>query len=169
MKKLSTPEVAAYLQARYSLSEQDALAVAAPADGNILAAEESISLDSENKEFFQYFTTLMRQAYSRDLKALKKWSDEVHAFKREKTRRFLQYCARMIRENFIYNLHTPGLNYLNQSEEQFSTRFAPFINAANVERMIAEIERADADIQGNANGKIVLFDFAIKITLLIKK
>ena len=169
MKKLSTPEVAAYLQARYSLSEQDALAVAAPADGNILAAEESISLDSENKEFFQYFTTLMRQAYSRDLKALKKWSDEVHAFKREKTRRFLQYCARMIRENFIYNLHTPGLNYLNQSEEQFSTRFAPFINAANVERMIAEIERADADIQGNANGKIVLFDFAIKITILIKK
>ena len=72
MKKLSTPEVAAYLQARYSLSEQDALAVAAPADGNILAAEESISLDSENKEFFQYFTTLMRQAYSRDLNAPKK-------------------------------------------------------------------------------------------------
>ena len=35
--------------------------------------------------------------------------------------------------------------------------------------MIAEIERADADIQGNANGKIVLFDFAIKITILIKK
>ena len=38
-----------------------------------------------------------------------------------------------------------------------------------LERMIAEIERADADIQGNANGKIVLFDFAIKITILIKK
>lgn len=169
VKKLSTPEVATYLQQRYSLSEQDAMAVAAPADGNILVAEENISLDGENKEFFQFFTSLMRQAWARDLKALKKWSEEVHAFKREKTRRFLQYTARMVRENYIYNLHTPGLNYLNQSEEQFSTRFAPFINSENVERMIAEIERADADIQGNGNGKIVLFDFAIKITILIKR
>ncbi|MDD6778152.1 MAG: DNA polymerase III subunit delta [Bacteroidales bacterium] len=169
VKKLSTHEVAAYLQQRYSMSEQDALAVAAPADGNILLAEENIALDGENKEFFQYFTSLMRQAWARDLKALKKWSEEVHAFKREKTRRFLQYAARMVRENFIYNLHVPQLNYLNHSEEQFSTRFAPFINAANVERMIAEIERAEADIQGNGNGKIVLFDFAIKITILIKR
>lgn len=169
MKKLSTPEVADYLQSRYGLNEQDAFAVAAPADGNILVAEKNIALDGENKEFFQYFTSLMRLAYTRDLKSLKKWSEEVHAFKREKTRRFLQYAARMIRENFIYNLHHSELNYLNRSEEQFSTRFAPFINAANVEQMIREIETAETDIQGNANGKIVLFDFAIRITILIKR
>ena len=35
--------------------------------------------------------------------------------------------------------------------------------------LIAEIERAERDIQGNANGKIVLFDFAIKTTILIKR
>ena len=169
LKKLSTPEVAAYLQSRYGLDEQNALAVAAPADGNILIAEENITLDGENKEFFQYFTSLMRLAYSRDLKSLKKWAEEVHAFKREKARRFLQYAARMIRENFIYNIHVKELNYLNSPEEQFSTRFAPFINENNVEQMINEIEKADIDIQGNANGKIVLFDFAIRITILIKR
>lgn len=169
LKKLSTDEVAAYLQDKYGLNAQDAYAVAAPADGNILLAEENMTLDGENKDFFQQFVSLMRMAYARDLKGLKKWSEEVCAYKREKERRFLQYAARMVRENYIYNLHVPSLNYLNQSEEKFSQRFAPYINEGNAEQMIMEIEKAESDIQGNANGKIVLFDFAIKTTILIKR
>lgn len=169
MKKLSTAEVAEFLEQHYNISHQDAIAVAAPADGNILAAQSTIALDSENKEFFENFMVLMRLAYSRDLKSLKKWSENINNFKREKIKRFMQYLARMIRENYIYNLHHSELNYLNRSEEQFSSKFAPFINDSNAERMIAEIERTERDIQGNANGKIVLFDFAIKITILIKR
>lgn len=169
MKRLSTDEVAKFLELNYRLSHQDAIAVAAPANGNIIAAQETVALDGENKEFFENFMSLMRLAYSRDLKSLKKWSENVNGFKREKIKRFMQYLARMVRENYIYNMHHHELNYLNKSEEQFSSRFAPFINDANVERMIAEIERTEKDIQGNANGKIVLFDFAIKITILIKR
>ena len=169
MKKLSTAEVAEFLEQHYNISHQDAIAVAAPADGNILAAQSTIALDSENKEFFENFMVLMRLAYSRDLKSLKKWSENINNFKREKIKRFMQYLARMIRENYIYNLHHSELNYLNRSEEQFSSKFAPFINDSNAERMIAEIGRTERDIQGNANGKIVLFDFAIKITILIKR
>lgn len=169
LKKLSTDEVAKYLIQKYNLDSQDAYAVAAPADGNILLAEENLSLDGETKDFFQQFVSLMRLAYARDLKSLRKWSEEICSYKREKERRFLKYMARMIRENYIYNLHNPSLNYLNQSEELFSRKFAPFINEGNVEQMIYEIERADTDIQGNANGKIVFFDFAIRITILIKR
>ena len=169
MKKLSTDEVATYLRGKYNMTQQDALAVAAPADGNIITAEENMALDSENKEFFQMFVSLMRLAYSRDLKSLKSWSENVNNFKREKTKRFLAYTARMIRENYIYNFHNSGLNYLNKAEEQFSTKFAPFINDANAERMLYEIESAARDIQGNGNGKIILFDFAIKMTILIKR
>lgn len=169
LKKLSTEEVALHLQEKYGLNQQDAFAVASPADGNILLAEENLALDGENQEFFKQFVSLMRLAYARDLKNLKKWSEEICAYKREKERRFLQYAARMVRENYIYNFHTPCLNYLNQSEETFSKRFAPYINENNVEQIISEIEKAEADIQGNANGKIVLFDFAIKITILIKR
>ena len=90
-------------------------------------------------------------------------------FKREKIKRFMQYLARMVRENYIYNMQHHELNYLNVAEEQFSMRFAPFINDGNAERMITEIEKVERDISGNANGKIVLFDFAIKITILIKR
>lgn len=169
MKKLSTKEVAQFLERHYAISHQDAIAVAAPADGNIITAQSTIALDSENREFFENFMALMRLAYSRDLKSLKKWSENINNFKREKIKRFLQYLARMVRENYIYNLHNSELNYLNRSEEQFSNRFSPFINDGNAERMIVEIEKAERDVQGNANGKILLFDFAIKITILIKR
>ena len=169
LRKLSTQEVADYLQQRWQLSSQDALAVAAPADGNPLLAEQNLSHDGEIKDFFDRFTKLMRCAYSRDLKSLKKWADEAAGLKREKSRRLMTYIARMIRENYIRNLGRPTLNYFNTSEEQFSQRFAPFINESNVERMIAEVEQANTDIAGNANAKIVLFDFAVKMTILIKR
>ncbi|MBR5102375.1 MAG: DNA polymerase III subunit delta, partial [Muribaculaceae bacterium] len=74
-----------------------------------------------------------------------------------------------VRENFIYNIRSSQLNYLTHDEEQFSSKFSPFINEANVERMVEELTRAKLDIQQNANSKIVLFDLAVLITILIKR
>ena len=169
LKRLSTDMIAGYLQDKYNLEEQDALAVAATADGNIIIAENNLSYDSENKEFFKEFVKLMRLAYARDLKQLKEWSELIFAYKREKIRRFLKYTSQMIRENYIYNIHASELNYLTREEENFSVKFAPFINEGNVIKMLDEINKAEIDIAGNANGKIVLFDLAIKITILIKR
>ena len=76
---------------------------------------------------------------------------------------------RQVRENFIYNLHNPELNYLTREEEAFSTRFSPFINERNVEGIVAEFERASADIAGNGNAKIVLFDLTIRLSILIRR
>ncbi len=168
LRKPSTDQVAEYLQQHYALDPQDALALAAPADGDIVQAERNMELDSETKQFHEQFITLMRMAYLRNLKELKAWSENVSAFKREKARRFMQYCARQVRENFIYNLHNPGLNYLTRDEEAFSKKFAPFINEGNAETLHQEFTRADSDIRANGNAKIILFDLAIMVTRLIK-
>lgn len=169
LKPLSSQEIADYLVAQHHIDPQDAIAVAGPSDGNIVMAENALEQSNENREFHERFVELMRLAYMRDLANLKLWAETVAEMKREKTRRFLTYCSRQVRENFFYNLHTPGLTFLTRDEEAFSTRFAPFINEANVERMNNEFNRAEADIKGNGNGKIVLFDLAITITILIKK
>lgn len=169
LKKLSTTQIATYLEKKYSIDIQDAIAVAATADGNVARAENNLAFDSENKDFFKEFVTMMRLAYSRDLKQLKEWSERIFAYKREKIRRFLTYASRMIRENYIYNIKDSQLNYMTRDEENFSTKFSPFINEGNVIKMLDEFNRAEIDIAGNANGKIVLFDLAIKITILIKR
>ena len=169
LTKPPVAKIAQYLVDRFSITMQDAIALAAPADGNVLQAVHNMSLDSETKVFHEKFVQLMRLAYMRDLTALKQWSEEIADYKREKSRRFLAYASRMLRENFIYNLHIPELNYQTQDEAQFSTRFAPFINADNVEQLLDLFARASTDIQGNGNAKIILFDTAIRVTILIKK
>ena len=169
LRRLSTDLIGQYIQDKYQINPQDALAIASTANGNIILAESNLAYDSENKEFFNEFVKLMRLAYSRDLKQLKEWSERIFAYKREKIRRFLSYVSRMVRENYIYNLKDSSLNYLTQDEENFSTRFAPFINEGNVIKLLDELNKAEIDIAGNANGKIVLFDLAIRITILIKR
>lgn len=169
LKRLPVDVIAEYLKEKYNLDGQDALAVAATADGNIIQAENNLAYNSESKDFFKEFVSLMRLAYSRDLKSLREWSERIFAYKREKIRRFLKYAARMVRENYIYNIKAPELNYLTQEEEAFSVKFAPFINEGNVIKMLEELTKAEIDIAGNANGKIVLFDLAIKITIFIKR
>lgn len=168
LRRLGTQQVADYLMQQYALDPQDALAVAAPADGNVNQAIHSLQQDSEVHEFHQCFAELMRTAYVRNLGKLKVWAEGVADMKREKSRRFLQYAARQVRENFIYNLQHPELNYLTREEQQFSTRFAPYINEANVERMCEQFTLADGHIAGNGNAKLILFDMAVRITILIK-
>jgi DNA polymerase-3 subunit delta' len=169
LKKPATSVVANYLVEKYGINAQDAIAYAAPANGNISLAEEGMKQNSENRDFHEKFTQLMRLAYAMDLKELRNWSVVVNDYKREKICRFLQYASRMIRENYIYNIKNNDLNYLTREEEQFSTRFSPFINQYNVQGFIEELQDAERDIRGNANVKIVLFDMAIKMTILIKK
>lgn len=82
----------------------------------------------------------------------------------------LTYFMRMIRENFMFNFQQPDLNYMTQDEENFSKNFARFINEANVIDITELLERAHHDIGQNANAKIVFFDMALKmIVLLIRK
>ena len=75
----------------------------------------------------------------------------------------------MIRENFIYNIHVKELNYLNSPEEQFSTRFAPFINERNIIFITDLLSEAQRDIAQNVNPKMVFFDVALKMTILLKQ
>ena len=50
---------------------------------------------------------------------LKKWSVDVATLGREAEMRFLDYCSRMMRENFIYNIGDGSLVYLNSEEQSF--------------------------------------------------
>lgn len=168
MRRLSDDTVARYLVDRKAVEFQDALALAHIANGNISAALREMDATRVSRMFFDLFVGLMRKAYQRDVKELKEWSNDVTALGREQEVKFYEYCQRLIRENFIFNFHVPGLNYLNQAEQQFSNRFARFITVNNAETIVRVMNEAATDIAGNANGKLVNFDLAIKMIMLIK-
>ena len=111
----------------------------------------------------------MRSAYQRRVSDLRKWSVDVAGLGREAEIRFLAYCERMMRENFINNMRVPQLVYLNAAEAQFSSRFSPFINERNVMELNELFERALRDISQNANAKMVFFDIALQTIILITR
>ena len=67
----------------------------------------------------------------------------------------------------MFRFRIPELTYLNPEEQSFSTNFARFITEKNVERLIEVFEQAAVDISGNGNGKIINFDTAIKVIMLL--
>ena len=165
---LTLDTIAQALQQQYGITDTDARAVAHLSNGSYLKACNNLSLNEDNKLFFDLFVQLMRMAYTRRVKELKAWSEDAAELGRERLRNFLSYTARMIRENYIYNLSQPSLNYMTSEEMQFSTRFAPFVNERNVQEIIAILNSAENDIGQNANAKIVLFDLAVKMILQLK-
>lgn len=168
LKPLSNPDVASILQKK-GISAQEATEVALLAEGNMLKAFDIAGEGGELKEFSDYYVQLMRLAYSRNAAALKIMSDSLAALGREKAGRFLAYAARLTRESFIFNLRNPKLNAMTKSEAEFNKKFSPFINHSNVERLMVEIQNAQNDILHNGNAKLVMFDFMLKVMLLLRR
>lgn len=166
--RLDDASVAAVLESRLGMDSADAMAVAHVAAGDVNVALRSADATSVSRMFFDHFVRLMRLAYQRDVKALKQWSVDITSLGREQQIKFYDYCRRLIRENFVYRLKVPSLTYLTREEELFSQRFARFITERNAEAIMRNMDEAARDIAGNANGRIVNFDFAIKMIILIK-
>ena len=103
----------------------------------------------------------------RKIKDLKKWSDTVAGYGRERQKRMLAYFLRLVRENFMYNFRIPQLNYMTREEENFSRNFSPYINEANVIEISGLMNKAIRDIGQNANAKIVFFDMATNIIVAL--
>lgn len=168
-KRLADSDIQQALINRRGLDTDTALRMARLASGSWLAALDHLRAGNENNMFFDLFTLLMRLAYTKRVKELKKWSESVAAFGREKQKRMLVYCHRMIGESFMYNFHNPQLTYMTADEEHFAQRFAPFICERNVIELSELFERALRDISQNANSKMVFFDIALQTIILIKR
>ena len=170
VKKITDNDVKQALMEKRGLSEDAAQRVSRMANGNWLKAQELLSADTENELFLDMFQSLMRLAYQRKVKDLKTWSEQTGTMGREKQKRFLEYFLRLIRENFMYNFQNEELCYMTQREEDFAHNFARFINEANILEISDLANLAIRDIGQNANAKIVFFDMALKmIVLLIQK
>lgn len=169
VRGIDSADIARALVERRGIDAEMAGRMARAAGGNWLKAIEEFDADNENRQFFDLFVTLMRKAYMRDLKELKKWSETVAGYGRERQRRMLTYFLRMVRESFVYNFGLADLNYMTRGEESFAQNFARFVNERNVVEMAEKIQRTIRDIGQNANAKIQFFNLATDMIILLKR
>lgn len=169
VRRYTDAEVAEIISRKASMSEADAAIIARLANGSINEALRLVSVSKERKKFLEFFINLMRKAYQRKIIELRQWSADLAALGREPQIQFYEYCSRMLRENFVLNLKAPDLVFLTTDEMQFSVNFARFITNLNVMRLLDTFGKAATDIAANANSKIVNFDVAIQVILLLKR
>ena len=156
------------LQERHAMQQDNANLLAHIAQGSYTEALKRMQRDSEQQQFFDLFVQLMRHSYARRIKEMHLWSLAVSELGRERQKRMLEYFQQQLRENFIYNFHQPQMNFLGREEENFSTRFAPFINERNVVGIMNELSDAQRDIAQNVSPRMVFFDLALKMIVLLK-
>ena len=170
IRKTSNEDIQQALIERRGIDEEAAHRISRLANGNWLKALEELQVGSENELFLDMYIMLMRLAYQRKIKDMQKWSEQMAGMGREKQKRWLTYFLRMTRENFMYNFQNEELTYMTQKEEDFARNFARFVNEKNILPISDMTNLAIRDIGQNANAKIVFFDFALQmIVLLLQK
>ncbi len=152
---------------RKGLSPADAMRIVHLADGNYNAALQLLS-ENENAAFnLAAFQELMRAAYRFDTQKVMAWVGNMATIGRERQKNFLLYALHVLRESLLLNYSGPQLVKLEGEELAFIKKFAPFVNGANCEAMINELNRASIEIERNAHPKILFTDLALKFNELL--
>lgn len=165
---LATDEISLELLRRYGLTSDDAVRVAMQCGGSWERAEEQLRVDTDKDFYLDLFAKLMRIAYARNIREMKRWSEQVAALGRENQKRLLDYCQRMIRENFIMNFKYDEMLTLTVAERNFSVRFSPYVNEKNIFGIMEELAEAQRHIEQNVNAKMVFFDMSLRMIVWIK-
>ena len=167
IRRIGEEDIMRALIERRGVDEEAARRISRLANGSWLKALEALQTGSENELFLDMFILLMRLAYQRMIKDLRKWSEQMAGMGREKQKRWLTFFLRMARENFMYKFQNTELTYTTQKEEDFAKNFARFVNEKNILPINDLANRAIRDIGQNANAKIVFFDFALQMIMLL--
>jgi DNA polymerase-3 subunit delta' len=166
--RLPEKEIAQALAAEYGIDEKEAMVMAHVAQGSYTAALKRMETENEEKMFFDLFVQLMRLSYMRRIKDMRAWSEQVSEMGRESQKRLLEYCQRMIRENFIMNFRRNEMLYLTPEERNFSIKFSPFVNENNIFGIMEELSEAQKYVEHNVNAKMIFFDMALRMIVWIK-
>ena len=169
VRPIKSDALAHALEQRHHLPADEARRIAHLSHGDLLTAGRIMGSDERERLFLDFFKRIMRNAWKRDVREMKRTADELAALTREQQRAFLTFAQHMVRENFICRFHSDDLNYLRPDEAEFSIRFSRFVNERNVFDFTNELSEAERPIAQNGNSKMIFFDLSLRITVLLKK
>lgn len=151
------------------INEQQATNAAKLADGNAGNAIAIINEDAESGELslLEHFQQFMRLCLKFNPFKINQWIDQTSALGREKQKQFFNYGLQLIRDCLIINHANEKIMKSDPQELDFLRKFAPFIHHINIEQIIEEFNKTIYHIERNANAKMVLMDFSLKINELL--
>ena len=157
------------LKERLGCDSQQAHNAAMISEGNWITACHSVQDSDEHKFFFTTFQQWMRLCFRSAYPELIDFSSNIKTLGREKQKELLDYGLRIIRNALLFNNNLADIVMLPDDEKTFNSKFAPFINPANLAQIAELFEEAIRHIERNGNAQLVFTDVSFKMIALLKK
>jgi DNA polymerase-3 subunit delta' len=164
----SESEIVEALQAK-GYNQQKSVYAAKLADGNINKALDTLNNEQDSQEvnLLEHFQQFMRIALKFNPFKINQWIDATASLGREKQKQFFNYGLQLLRDCIVINFSSEQLVKCNPEELDFLKKFAPFVHFNNIEGITEEFNKTIFHIERNANPKIVLMDFSLKMNELL--
>ena len=87
----------------------------------------------------------------------------------EKQKELFEYGLRIIRNSLLFNNNLAEIVMLPTDEKTFNSKFAPFVNPANLAQIAELFEEAMRQIERNGYAPLIFTDVSFKMVGLLKK
>ena len=138
-------------------------------EGNWITACHSVQDSEEHKYFFTTFQQWMRLCFRAAYSELIDFSNNIKTIGREKQKELLEYGLRIIRNSLLFNNNLAEIVMLPEDEKLFNSKFAPFVNPANLAHIAELFEEAMRQIERNGYAPLIFTDVSFKMVGLLKK
>ena len=110
----------------------------------------------------------MRLCFKAAYSELIDFSVNIKTIGREKQKELLDYGLRIVRNTLLFNNNLAEIVMLPDDEKTFNSKFAPFVNPANLVQIAELFEEAICQIERNGNAQIIFTDVGFKMIGLLK-
>jgi DNA polymerase-3 subunit delta' len=166
---LDTASIEMALQQCFGCDSQQAHDAAMISEGNWLVASQSFKDFEDHKFFFTTFQQWMRLCFKAAYSELIDFSNNAKSLGREKQKELLEYGLRIIRNSLFFNNNLAEIVMLPDDEKTFNSKFAPFVNPANLAQIAELFEEAMRQIERNGYAPLIFTDVSFKMVGLLKK
>lgn len=169
LRRIDEDSLSGALQRRHGVQESEAKEIANQSSGNYTEALRLLE-SNETREFnVEQFQTWMRYCFKSDWVQATEWIDDIAKLGRERQKNFLQYSIGMIRHSLLMNYHIDKLVGIDERNNRFVQKFAPFVHSGNCIDFTESLNTAYMNIERNANPRILFLDLSMKIAELLKR
>lgn len=171
--RLSDEDISQYVQQQYQLNQQDALQIALLSDGNLHTALKMIGnentkniTDNMNAQLLQlWFTNILnlQAAYFLQL------SENFAELGREAQKNFLYYTLLFIQQILYLKIVPNKTLMLNSEENRLAQAIIQQTNVMALEQLNTIINTAYANIERNANPRILFLNLTIQVSDIFAK
>ena len=165
---LDINKVESALVERLGCTHQQAHDAAMISEGNWLNACHFVKESEDRNYFFTTFQQWMRLCFKAAYPELIDFSSNVKTLGREKQKELLDYGLRIIRNSLLFNNNLAEIVMLPDDEKTFNSKFAPFVNPANLIQIAELFEEAIRQIERNGNAQIIFTDMGFQMVKLLR-